>query len=134
MNVAAETVRLKRWLVETALPLWWERGVDRSGWGYQESLHLDASPSNENRRCRVQARQVYSFLLGATLGGAGDQQQAIEIGFSALRLHYRRPDGLYRTVVSPAGDIIDDTPKLYDHAFILLALASARAFWPGAKK
>jgi mannose-6-phosphate isomerase len=39
--------------------------------------------------------------------------------------HYRRPDGLFRTLVTREGVALDDRALLYDQAFALLAFAAA---------
>ncbi len=132
-GLKCKAIALNRWLVDVALPLWWENGVDRDGWGYQESLKADGTPSAEHRRCRVQPRQSYAFAVGVELGWPGDPVLAVQIAQGALRSRFLRPDGLYRTLVSPEGAILDDTPKLYDHAFILLALAAAQPFRPSSE-
>ena len=41
--------------------------------------------------------------------------------------HYRREDGLFRALVSPEGDPLNDEIVLYDQAFALLGLASGYA-------
>ena len=41
--------------------------------------------------------------------------------------HYRRKDGLFRALVSPEGERLDDDIVLYDQAFALLGLASGYA-------
>ena len=45
----------------------------------------------------------------------------------AFEARHRRDDGLYRTRVSNTGDILDDTPWVYDQAFVLFAFAEVAA-------
>jgi mannose/cellobiose epimerase-like protein (N-acyl-D-glucosamine 2-epimerase family) len=124
---------LLRWLLDVAYPLWASCGVDDVHGGFHETLDADARPAYEPRRIRVQARQVYCFARAAALGWRGDSQKLIANGLSCLRSYYRRPDGLFRTLVAPDGSALDDRAFLYDQAFVLLALAeSQRASGPQA--
>ncbi len=75
-------------------------GRGPAGLGLSGEPTLDAAPSGENRRCRVQARQAFAFAAGTGLGWTGDRALAIRIGLDALNQHYRRADGLYRTLVN----------------------------------
>ena len=56
-------------------------------------------------------------------------------GLSALVADYRRPDGLYRSLVAPNGAPLVERAVLYDQAFVLLGFAGAhRALGePGAR-
>lgn len=121
---------LTAWLFGDALPLWWQTGADHGGWGYHESLSLQGRPTGADRRCRVQSRQAYAFATAARLGWGQAGMQAVNRGIDALRTRYRRSDGLFRTLVTASGLVVDDTAKLYDHAFILLALAAAHRLEP----
>jgi mannose/cellobiose epimerase-like protein (N-acyl-D-glucosamine 2-epimerase family) len=49
----------------------------------------------------------------------------VQHGLIELRRRYLRPDGLYRSLLTDARLVKDETAKLYDQAFVLLALASA---------
>lgn len=124
---------MRTWLFNHTLPLWWCLGADHANGGYREALAQDGSPAGESRRCRVQSRQAYAFALAGAAGWRGPWQQAVHHGFAALEKFYRRPDGLYRTLVDNNGAVLDDTPKLYDQAFILLALSAARLCMPDAE-
>ncbi len=111
------------WLREAALPLWHTYGVDRTGWGFHESLADDLSPSGANRRMRVQARQTWVFGQAARTGLPGPWADACAHGWAGLDRHYRREDGLYRTLAAANGGAIEDDALLYDQAFILLTLS-----------
>jgi mannose/cellobiose epimerase-like protein (N-acyl-D-glucosamine 2-epimerase family) len=117
---------LLRWLLDVAYPLWADRGVDDVHGGFHETLDRDARPADEPRRIRVQARQVYCFARAASLGWSGECGKLITAGLSYVRSHYRRPDGLFRTLVAADGTALDDRALLYDQAFVLLALAEAQ--------
>ncbi|TWB36495.1 AGE family epimerase/isomerase [Nitrospirillum pindoramense] len=129
-DAAAVRGQLKAWLVEHAYPLWWEVGADRMHGGFHEKLGLDGKPTNDARRARVQARQVYSYSVAARSGWNGPVREAAEHGLTFFLNHYRRPDGLFRTKVAPDGTALDDTVVLYDQAFALFALAAAQSATP----
>lgn len=117
---------LRRWLFGSAYELWWRRGADPRG-GFHERLALDGTPVDEPRRLRVQARQTHVFAEAARLGWSGPAPTAVAHGLDFLLRHYRRADGLFRTRVAVDGRPVDDTVVLYDHAFVLLALAAGFA-------
>ena len=117
--------RLLDWLVRQACPLWSAQGVDRVRGGFHERLDPDGTPLDEARRARVQPRQIYAFVQGAGLGWDGDAAAIARQGLDYFRQAYRRPDGLYRTLVTPDGAALDESALLYDQAFALLGLASA---------
>jgi mannose/cellobiose epimerase-like protein (N-acyl-D-glucosamine 2-epimerase family) len=117
---------LSNWLANAAYPLWSTRGFDPVHGGFHESLGPDGEPAYEPRRIRVQARQVYSFARAPSFGWSGDAATLVEAGLAYIRTHYRRPDGLYRTLVAPDGAVLDDRALLYDQTFVLLALAESR--------
>ena len=119
--------RLLSWLNDTAVPLWTNAGVDPLNGGFEESLDLTGKPLRRARRARVQARQVFSLAVAAGLGWRGDAAPIVRRAIDWLLAHYRRPDGLFRALVSPAGEALDQAAMLYDQAFVLLGLASAAA-------
>jgi mannose-1-phosphate guanylyltransferase/mannose-6-phosphate isomerase len=113
-----------RWLTEAALPLWADRGVDRTQTGFEELLGLDGMPVAAPRRARVQGRQSFVFATAGTLGWQGPWREIADIGLGYLDKRYRRDDGLYATLAGPDGAIIDHTAMTYDQAFALLAAAA----------
>ena len=116
---------LSSWLVQHAYPCWWSRGVDHAGGGFHESLRLDGTPSGEARRARLYPRQIYAFSHASDLGWSGPAADVVRQGLQHLVALYRRPDGLYRSLVAPDGVALVDRAVLYDQAFVLLGLASA---------
>ncbi|MBP0444587.1 AGE family epimerase/isomerase [Roseomonas sp. SSH11] len=118
------------WLRDQAWPLWLEHGVDWPRRGFHECLELDGSgcPSTF-RRLRVVTRQVYVFAA-AHEAGLPRADEAVELGLSFLRRHARQADGGYAQRFNLDGAVIDGTRDLYDHAFVLLALASAARVVP----
>ncbi|WP_296584814.1 AGE family epimerase/isomerase [Xanthobacter sp.] len=121
----AEARWAREWLFDAALPLWWQVGADPAG-GFFEKIALDGKPVIAPRRLRVQTRQTYAFIEGGRLGWQGPWREAAEHGLSFFMSHYRRADGLYRSLVAPDGSPLDETADLYDQAFVLFALAHAR--------
>ena len=77
------------------------------------------------RRIRVQARQVYAYAEAGRLGWQGPWRDAVAHGLDFILKAYRRPDGFFRTLVSPEGEPLDETVDIYDQAFVLFALAHA---------
>jgi mannose-6-phosphate isomerase len=76
----------------------------------------------------VQARQIYCFARAASLGWRpADAARLVTDGLAYFLAHYRRPDGLFRTLVAADGAALDDRAVLYDQAFVLLALAESQS-------
>ncbi len=132
-GLRGEAEYFKAWLFTAALPLWWTLGADHAGWGYHESLDLRAAPTAEPRRIRVQARQAHAFAMAGRMGWKGPWATAHDHAITALLTRYARGDGLFRGLVAGGGETLDDEPRLYDLAFILLALASGRVIRPQAE-
>ena len=129
-SLPAMKAKLDRWLFGSALPLWWALGADHLGGGFVELLDGDGRDLRAPRRARVQARQVYSFAAAGALGWPGPWRAATAHGLDYFLARYRRPDGLFRTLVAADGAPADETAMLYDQAFSLLALASAARALP----
>lgn len=117
---------LKRWLFDKALPIWWQTGADRVKGGFFEKINLDGTPCDIDRRTRVAARQVYSYALAATMGYPGETDAAIDQGLAWLKGPARNPDtGMLYAVLKPDGSVVKSDFDFYDHAFAMLAFASA---------
>lgn len=113
------------WLKQAAWPLWLEHGVDRRAGAFHEWLDLGSLQCDAPyRRLRVAARQIYVFAKAARHGlpGADD---VVRLGLAFLREHARQADGGYAWRFGLDNHPLDHTRDLYDHAFVLLALASA---------
>jgi mannose-6-phosphate isomerase len=125
---ARVTADLRRWAVETALPLWSSAGYDAKRGGFQERLHPDGTPDlAAPRRLLVQARQIFVYALAADLGWF-PQGRTLAIDAAAFMLDkYRSPDGRPGYVFSLAADnsAADPLRDSYVHMFVLLALAWA---------
>jgi mannose-6-phosphate isomerase len=114
--------RLQRWLLDEALPIWWERAADHAGGGYFDRLNLDGTVAAHPKRLRVQARQAYVYALAPGLGWSGPAKQASRHGLTQVMAH-KCDDGLFRTRPDEPPPR-DGMGLLYDQAFVLLALAS----------
>lgn len=119
--------RLRRWLTQDALPLWWARGADHAQGGFVDRLELDGVPARGfAKRVRVQARQAYVFGLADTRGWMSGADYACQHGLAGLA-SMRRADGLYRASTPSGAAALDGMGLLYDQAFVLLALDAGRA-------
>lgn len=121
-NVPIESVR--RWLVDKALPLWLTTGVDWTSGGFEESLTLAGERiPGQNKRVRVQARQIYTASHAAVLGLHPDALAAARHGYDFLTRHGWNPEGGWVNLLSATGEVRDARRDTYDHAFVLLALS-----------
>ena len=125
---------LRDWLLAGALPIWWALGADREGGGFVEGLDMAGRPAEPFRRLRVQPRMIYAYALSAALGWRGPWRQVIDHVLERLERVYRRPDGLYRTLVAPDGRPLEEAALLYDQAFVLIALAAAARAMPERRR
>jgi mannose-1-phosphate guanylyltransferase/mannose-6-phosphate isomerase len=125
--------RLKRWLFEKALPVWWCFGADHLAGGFHERLGQNLAAIRMARRALVQARQVHVFATAGLMGWPGPWEAAVEHGLAYLAARCRRADGLYRRAVDADGAVADDLARLYDQAFVLLAMATSARALPGRR-
>ena len=113
--------RLCSWLCDAAYPLWSTRGVDPAG-GFHERLGAGRQAA---RRAAPFARQAAPGVLlrdGAVARLARRcGRRWCSTGSTIFLARYRRPDGLFRTLVNADGTPRDERALLYDQAFGLLA-------------
>ena len=114
------------WLRLRALPAWSTLGQADNGL-FIEALTLEGRATNRPHRARVQARQIFVYTEAGRLGWTGPWQRIVSIGLARLLDFHLRADGLSRSLVSDSGEPLDDTARLYDQAFVLLALATVRS-------
>lgn len=117
--------RIAQWGLHTALPFWAERGWDDLHGGYLESIASDGSAiRGDARRVRVQARQIYVFARAQHEGWLDGLARA-EAAAILLKQRAWQSDGQPGWVhaLTESGEVSDPARDLYDHAFILLALA-----------
>jgi mannose/cellobiose epimerase-like protein (N-acyl-D-glucosamine 2-epimerase family) len=114
----------KDWLFNAAAPLWSSAGVlaDRL---FAEALSQTGAPVHKSRRLRVQARQIYAFCEIGQLGWQGPWHEAAARALDRLLAVGRRGDGFFVHLIDEQGAALDTRADLYDHAFVLLALAHA---------
>lgn len=129
-NVICMRDSLKVWATEAAYPLWWTAGADHAKGGFFEKLDMDGQPVDGARRGRVLPRQIFSFSLAGELGWTGPWREAVEHGLTFYLSAYRRPDGLFRALIGPNGESLDDTATLYDQAFAMFAAAAVARVAP----
>lgn len=120
-----------RWLKTCALPLWLSVGVDHERGGFVETLTVTGEPRIAPRRGRVQGRQIYVFATATELRWPGPGRWAALQGLDFSLKHFRRPDGLIRSLVSVEGAALNEDAAIYDQAFALLALATLQRLGMG---
>ena len=123
LNVGAR--RLQDWLRRRALPIWTTLGQREDG-AFVERLDRNGRPLHEPRRARVQARHIYVFAQAGLMGWQGPWARAVRSGLTSLEADFVREDGLMRALLDQDGRPLDETAMVYDQAFLLLALATAR--------
>ncbi len=125
---------LRAWLFDKSLPIWWDVGGDLEKGGFFEKLNLDGTPYDIDRRTRVAARQVYSYALAKTMGYQGETDAVIDQGLKWLSGPARNPEtGLLYAVLTPQAGVVRGEFDFYDHAFAMLAYASAYKVRPNDK-
>jgi mannose/cellobiose epimerase-like protein (N-acyl-D-glucosamine 2-epimerase family) len=122
--------KLKLGIIDHALPLWSKEGWDPTTGGFVDRLGQDgradlAAP----RRVFVQARQIYCFAKAAQIGWYPQGREIALKGLDYLLTRAKAPDqrGGFVHTLAPDGTILDPSRDTYDHAFVLLALASVYA-------
>jgi mannose/cellobiose epimerase-like protein (N-acyl-D-glucosamine 2-epimerase family) len=119
---------LKNLMIEHALPLWSSEGWDAATGGFVD--RLDAAGSADlaaPRRVFVQARQIFCFATAAEIGWYPEGREIALKGLEYLLTRAKSPDGEpgFVHTLSPDGSVLHPLRDTYDHAFVLLALASA---------
>ena len=122
--------RLKLRMIGHALPLWSGEGWDSATGGFIDRLDQDGHADRQApRRILVQARQIYCFAKAARMGWYPDGREIALKGLDYLLAKAKAPDGRpgFVHVLSPEGAVLKPLRDTYDHAFVLLALASVYA-------
>lgn len=126
---------LKSWLLNDALPIWWEKGCGAPGRGFYERVGQDGEPMViDDRRARVQPRQVFCYAVSPSLGWSGPWMTAVDEGLSWFESVYRRDDGLYGNLADSDGKLIEPDFDLYNQAFALFAAAAIAVGQPEREK
>lgn len=114
----------RRWLLQSAAPLWADRG--RTDFGYfAERMTLTGVPDASYFRTFVQARHVFSFVAIGKLGWSGPWAERVTETIQAILTRAKRSDGFFVHRLDGQGDVLDSRADLYDQAFVLFALGSA---------
>src|SRR5215218_1606208 len=119
--------KLKARMIDQALPLWSTEGWDPVTGGFVERLDQHGRADRlAPRRVRVQARQIYCFAKAAQLGWYPQGREIALKGLEFLLATAKAPDGRpgFVSVQAPDGAVLDPLRDTYDHAFVLLALAT----------
>lgn len=117
----------RHWLMQDCLPLWARTAWDEDKGGFVESLTLDGAPlPDRERRMRVIPRQIFAFSEAAILGWDPEEAKRIAmLGLEYLDGPARAPKGGWVHRLDRSGRHIDLRRGLYDHAFVILAGATA---------
>jgi mannose/cellobiose epimerase-like protein (N-acyl-D-glucosamine 2-epimerase family) len=121
---------LKSRIIEHSLPLWSGEGWDSKAGGFVDRLTPDGQADRlAPRRTFVQARQIYCFARAAKVGWYPEGREIALRGLDHLLAKAKGPDGRLGFVhsLAPDGAVLDSRRDTYDHAFVLLALASVYA-------
>ncbi len=120
----SEPFDLSRWLTDQALPLWLEAGHASKTRIAEEALDFEGrSAGLAITRLRVQARQIYVFARAAHEGlGTAYANRAEEL-FEGLLEHGWLDHGGFVHTLARSGGPQETMRDLYDHAFVLFALA-----------
>jgi mannose/cellobiose epimerase-like protein (N-acyl-D-glucosamine 2-epimerase family) len=127
IKLEALRTQLSTWLADAAYPRWAQHGIDPQNGGFIETLAQNGNGLPHPRRARVHPRQIYAFSQASGFGWKGDVRSILQRGMDYFVAHYRRPDGLFRTLAGVDGTPLDDRALLYDQAFALLGYAAAAA-------
>ncbi len=118
---------LKSLMISGALPVWSTSGWDDAAGGFVERFAADGTPDlTAPRRVRVQARQIYCFAKAAHLGWFPQGSAIARKELDYLLAKAKSPDGKpgFVHILAPDGSVLNALRDTYDHAFILLALAT----------
>lgn len=128
LGLSKELVEQARaWLWGT-IDAWSKAAWDNERGGFVEQLLLDGGPdATQDRRVRVQARQVYTFSKAIAMGwtNVATAQAMVDRGIDYIDTRLRHPGGGFVHRIDAAGNVLDDRRDLYDHAFMILAGAAA---------
>jgi mannose-6-phosphate isomerase len=122
--------QLKSFIVERSLPLWSGEGWDCASGGFVDRLDADGRADRlAPRRTFVQARQIYCFAKAAQIGWYPQGKEIALKGLEHFLSKAKAPDGQpgYVHRLDADGAVLDARRDTYDHAFVLLALATVYA-------
>lgn len=117
----------KRAMIDQAFPMWSTTGWDAVTGGFVERLDAHGGADlAAPRRVRVQARQIYCFAKAAHFGWFPEGAAIARKGLDYLLAKAKSPDSKpgFVHVLAPDGSVLNPLRDTYDHAFVLLALAT----------
>lgn len=133
MRAERSVARLRRWVVEQALPLWGGAGFDSTRGSFVERLTFEGAPlPSAPRRAMVQARQIYVFSHAALLGWRPEGKEIALKAAHRLIDGYHGADGAPGWIFSihPDGAVCDAKRDFYTQSFALFGLAWAYKLEP----
>ena len=118
--------KVKSWLMSHALPYWAQNGCDVANGGYHEVLGFDGKSVGADKRLRTMARQIFTYAKAIEMGWEGDALQTIQSGLQFLTDSPAERLGGWSKTFTPESNVLNTTEDIYDHAFILSALAQCK--------
>ena len=116
---------LRDHLLAEVLPFWERHGIDGDHGGYVTHLGRDGAVAKAVEKSLVaQTRMVYSFAVGAELGGPAEWLNLARQGavFVLQRFRDLEEDGWFWSL-SPSGEPRDAAKRTYGHAFAIYTFA-----------
>jgi len=115
---------IRRWMFDIALPWWARNGVDRTHGGFIEQVTFAGEDAGiAFKRTRVACRQIYVYSHAHLLGWSGGlDQTAMGVDY-LLERAWQGPEKGFARQLTREGAVLDPVADLYDHAFVLFALA-----------
>lgn len=116
--------KVKNWMFREAMPRWVDCCIDPDFGAPIESFSLDGKnrSSEDFRRTRVTARQIYVMSHAALLGVSGARQVAENLFDYLVDRMWQEPALGWVRKLTVDGTILDPIPDLYDYAFCLFGL------------
>jgi mannose/cellobiose epimerase-like protein (N-acyl-D-glucosamine 2-epimerase family) len=136
-NAALQRIssELTGWLVEKALPVWFNVGVDAGKGECFEAIDLASSTAvTIPRRARIVPRQIYSFLEGKRLGWDGPAEPVASALHNWFLSTYTTKDGYFAAAAGTDNKITDGSFDLYNQAFALFGFANVAMSIPDLRE
>ena len=117
--------KIRSWVIDHALPIWIERGVNPAYGGPVEifSLEKPFPALDATLRTRVTGRQLFVFSWAHLMGAPGSLDAADQVfEFLTTRIWLGEGQGWCRTL-SSTGQPLDVSLDLYDFSFCIFGLA-----------
>ena len=116
------------WIVERALPVWAEKGLDAEAGRFRERLDGSGQAIAIPHRSMVQARQIYVYAHAAELGWFSDGGAMADRAMAMLLRDFCEEgseSAAFAFSIDPGGGgIVSSVGDAYAHAFVLFSLAA----------